>query len=167
MDAIIKNINVVKSGGWCHSFPQIAKGGVKLTGIYRHTIDAKGRLFIPSRLREELGDNFYITISMEKCLSAFSNESWLASKEKFNMMSRESKKRMRSIYAHASPGVLDSQGRVLIPQALRKWANLDKNVTVVGAGDCVEFWDSEAWEIVDEIETTPEYIAEVFKELDF
>ena len=138
-----------------------------MTGIYHHKIDAKGRLFIPSKLREELGSIFHVTISTEKCLSAFSDESWETAKAKFKLLSRENKKRMRSIYAHAAPGILDNQGRVSLPPELREWAGLKRDVTVVGAGDCVEIWDSDAWAAVDEIETTPEYIAEVFRELDF
>ena len=52
------------------------KGGCSMTGIYQHTLDAKGRLFIPAKLREELGETFYVTISPEKCLSAYSQENW-------------------------------------------------------------------------------------------
>lgn len=138
-----------------------------MTGIYQHTIDAKGRLFIPSKLREELGEIFYVTLSMEKCLSAYSSESWDAFMDKIKAMPKVKQIKMRPLFAHAAKCELDSQGRILIPQALRDFAGLKKNVTVVGSGECTEIWDSEAWNDVDVIETTPENIADVFRELDF
>ena len=58
-----------------------------MTGEYKHTLDSKGRLFIPAKLREELGDVFYITLSMDKCISAYSAESWRAFSAKVNEMS--------------------------------------------------------------------------------
>ena len=138
-----------------------------MTGIFQHTIDAKGRLSIPARLREELGEVFYVTLSMEKCLSAYSSESWESFVEKIKAMPKAKQIRMRPLFSHASKCDLDSQGRILLSQALRDFAGLEKNVTVVGAGECVEIWDSDTWTAVDVIETTPEYIAEVYMELDF
>ena len=138
-----------------------------MTGTYEHTIDAKGRIFIPSRLREELGDVFHVTISSEKCLSAYSNESWERITEKTKAMPKAKQAKIRPLFSHAAKCELDGQGRILLTQKLRDFAGLDKNVTVVGAGECVEFWDSDTWAEVDAIETTPENIAEVFMELDF
>ena len=74
---------------------------------------------------------------------------------------------MRPLFSHAAKCELDAQGRILLPQALRNFACLVKNVAVVGSGECTEFWDAEAWAAVDAIETTPENIADVFTELDF
>lgn len=138
-----------------------------MTGIYQHSIDAKGRLFIPARLREELGDTFYVTLSMEKCLSAYSSESWDRFYEKTKTMPKAGQIKMRPLFSHASRCDLDGQGRILLSQSLREFAGLSKSVTVVGVGDCVELWDSEAWAAKDAIETTPENIASVFMELDF
>ena len=137
-----------------------------MTGIYQHSIDAKGRLFIPARLREELGECFYVTLSMEKCLSIYSLESWGRFEEKMRSMQKAEQIRMRPIFSHASKCDIDGQGRILLSKDLRNRGGLlDSNVTVVGAGDCVEIWDAKAWEEIDEIETTPENIAQVFKEL--
>ena len=136
-------------------------------GTYQHSLDAKGRLFIPARLREELGDAFFVTLSTEKCLTAYSNESWEKLLEKVGLMSKIDQKKVRRVFSHAARCELDSQGRILLPQSLREFAGLKKSVTVVGAGECAEFWDSEAWAAVDEAETTPEKIEEVFRELDF
>jgi MraZ protein len=138
-----------------------------MTGIYNHSIDAKGRLFIPARLREELGEEFHVTLSMEKCLTAYSKESWDKFVEKINAMPKVKQIKMRPIFAHAAKCSVDSQGRILLPLTLRNFAGLNKNVAVVGAGECVEIWDADEWTAVDAIETTPERIAEVYMELDF
>jgi MraZ protein len=145
----------------------VGKGGGEMTGIYQHSLDAKGRLFIPARLREELGDIFYVTLSMEKCLTAYSSESWDKFMEKIKAMPKVKQIKMRPLFAHAAKCDLDGQGRILLPQALRDFAGLTKNVTVVGSGECAEFWDSDAWNEVDAAETSPENIADVFTELDF
>ena len=138
-----------------------------MTGIYQHTIDSKGRLAIPARLRDDLGGEFHVTLSMEKCLTAYSAESWDKFMEKIKSMPKVKQIKMRPLFAHAAKCEIDAQGRILLPQALRDFADLKKNVTVVGTGECVEFWDSDAWSEVDAIETTPENIAEVYMELDF
>lgn len=138
-----------------------------MTGVYQHNLDAKGRLFIPAKLRDELGDVFYVTLSMEKCLSAYSSESWDKFMEKIKAMPKTKQIKMRPLFAHAAKCELDNQGRILLPQALRDFAGLTKEVAVVGSGECAEFWDAAAWAAVDTIETTPENIADVFMELDF
>lgn len=138
-----------------------------MTGIYEHSIDAKGRLFIPAKIKEELGEHFYVTLSMEKCLTAYSAESWDKFMEKIKAMPKVKQIKMRPLFAHAAKCDLDGQGRILIPQNLRDFAGLTKDVTVVGTGETAEFWDSETWAKVDAVETTPENIAEVFMELDF
>ena len=138
-----------------------------MTGVYNHNLDAKGRLFIPAKLREELGDVFYVTLSMEKCLAAYSSESWDKLMEKIKAMPKVKQIKMRPLFAHAAKCDLDAQGRILLPQALRDFAGLTKNVTVVGSGECAEFWDTDTWNAVDVLETTPENIADVFMELDF
>jgi len=138
-----------------------------MTGEYQHSLDAKGRLFIPSRLREELGEVFYVTVSMDKCLSAYNAESWKSFSDKVNAMPYVKQRKMRPLFAYAAKCEMDSQGRILIPQNLREFAGLTKNVTVVGCNNHAEFWDSESWGGVHDLETTPENIAAVMEELEF
>lgn len=138
-----------------------------MTGEYRHSLDSKGRVFIPAKLREELGDVFYITLSMERCLSVYSSENWQIFSDKVNAMPYVKQRRMRPLFAHAAKCELDAQGRALIPQNLREYAGLEKNVTVVGCNNHAELWNSEAWEAVFAAETTPENIAAVMEELEF
>lgn len=138
-----------------------------MTGEYEHTLDSKGRLSIPARLREELGNVFYVTLSMDKCLSAYSAESWQSFSDKVNAMPYVKQHKMRPLFAYAAKCELDAQGRILIPQNLRDFAGLTKNVTVVGCNNHAEFWDSDNWNAVYIKETTPENIAAVMEELEF
>ena len=138
-----------------------------MTGEYQHSLDSKGRLFIPAKLRDELGEVFYITLSMDKCLCAYSGENWQQFSDKVSAMPYVKQRKMRPLFAHAARCELDSQGRTLIPQNLRDYAGLVKNVTVIGCNNHAELWDSEAWESVFSAETTPENIAAVMEELDF
>ncbi|NLA86399.1 MAG: division/cell wall cluster transcriptional repressor MraZ [Clostridiales bacterium] len=138
-----------------------------MTGIYEHSLDAKGRLFIPAKLRDDLGEVFYVTLSSEPCLSAYSSEVWERMKEKVSAMNRIAQKKARPIFSHAARCELDGQGRILLPQNLRDFAKLTKDITVVGIGNSVEIWDKETWAAVDSAETTPENIEQVFMELDF
>ena len=138
-----------------------------MTGEYQHNLDSKGRLFIPAKLREDLGDVFYVTISMDKCLSAYSGESWQAFSDKVNAMPYVRQRKMRPLFAYATRCELDSQGRILLPQNLRDFAGLTKNVTVVGSNTHAEFWDSDSWKAVTDEELTPEKIAAVMEELEF
>ena len=138
-----------------------------MTGNFEHKIDAKGRLFIPSSLRDELGEVFHVMISVEECLTAYSNDSWERFLEKVRAMPIRQQPKMRPFFSNAARCELDSQGRFLLPQKLRDRIGLEKNVTVVGSGTFVQFWDSEAFKRVDELETTAENLADVMDELDF
>ena len=138
-----------------------------MTGEYQHTLDAKGRLFIPARLRDELGETFYLTVSAERCLWAYSAGSWQSMVDKVRSMPYVARKKLRPIFSCAAKCELDSQGRALVPQGLRDFASLRKNVTVIGCDDHAELWDSDTWKPVRDTETTPEYLAEIMKELNF
>ena len=138
-----------------------------MTGIFQHSIDAKGRLFIPARLREELGNIFYVTLSTEKCLWAHSPESWNRMMERIEAMPRNQQIKMRPLFSHATKCEPDGQGRILLPKGLRDRAKLKTSVTVVGVFDRAEIWDSEMWDAVDMSESTTENLEQVFLELDF
>lgn len=138
-----------------------------MTGEYQHSLDAKGRLFIPARLREELGAEFYVTLSMDNCLCAYSAENWQIFSDKVNAMPYVKQRAMRPLYAFASKCELDAQGRVLLPQSLRERVGLVKNVTVLGSNNHAEFWDSDTWAEIRDGEASPENIAAVMQELDF
>ena len=86
-----------------------------MTGEYQHSLDSKGRIFIPAKLRDELGEIFYMTVSMDRCLCVYSAESWQLFSEKVSAMPYVRQRRMRPLFAHAAKCELDSQGRTIIP----------------------------------------------------
>ena len=137
-----------------------------MTGLYQHTLDTKGRLFVPAKLREELGDVFYVTVA-EDCLNVYSLDSWKELEERVAQMPRFDRARMRPVFAHAARCELDGQGRILLPQMLRDFAHLTKNVTVVGTVTCAELWDTDKWNAVDAEESSPENIRRIYEEMDF
>ena len=143
------------------------KGSGTVTGEYQHALDNKGRIFIPAKLRDELGQVFYVTLSMDRCLSVYSSENWDKLTAKVNEMPYIRQRKMRPLFAYAIRCELDAQGRALLPQNLRDWAGLEKNVTVIGCNNHLELWDSDSWNAVLEQETTPENIAAVMEELEF
>ena len=116
-----------------------------MTGQYAHNIDAKGRLFIPARLREELGQTFHVTVGMDHCLSVYSDESWAAFTDKLRDLHYSKAKALRPLFANAIDCEPDGQGRILIPAKLREYANLQKEVVVIGSFDRVEIWNAERW----------------------
>jgi len=138
-----------------------------MTDNYFHKIDAKGRLFIPSGLRDDLGDVFYMIITDEDCLTAYSNESWERFLDKARAMPMRQQRKMRPFFSNAAKCELDSQGRFVIPQRLRDRANLQKDVTIVGLGTCLQIWDTETYKPIAERESTPENLAALIDELDF
>ena len=138
-----------------------------MTGEYRHSLDSKGRVFIPARLREELGDVFFITLSMDHCLNIYSSENWKVFTDKVNEMSYVSQRKMRPLFVYSVKCELDAQGRTLIPQALRDYAGLEKNVAVVGCNNHAEIWDSDKWTETNNLETSSDNIAAVMEELNF
>ena len=127
-----------------------------MTGTYEHSIDAKGRLFIPAKLREELGVTFYLAMGVDECLAIYPQETWNRFTEKFASLPMSQSAAMRPLFANASKCELDSQGRIVIPQKLRKYAGLDKDVVIIGVNDRAEIWAADAWNAQEEEEMTPE-----------
>ena len=127
-----------------------------MTGTYEHSIDAKGRLFIPAKLREELGVTFYLAMGVDECLAIYPQETWNRFTEKFASLPMSQSKKMRSLFANAARCELDSQGRIVIPQKLRKYAGLEKAAVIIGVNDRAEIWSAETWNAREEEEMTPE-----------
>jgi MraZ protein len=121
-----------------------------VTGQYAHNIDAKGRLFIPAKLREELGSTFHVIAGQDHCLYIFSEDKWNAWMEQLGTKNYSEIKALRSVFANAADCEPDGQGRILIPARLRSWANLEKEVVVIGSFDRVEIWNAQRWAKMDE-----------------
>ena len=138
-----------------------------MTGQYQHSIDAKGRLFIPAKLREELGETFYVTMGMDGCLSVYSDISWARFTEKFESLPYTKTKSMRVLFANAAKCEPDAQGRILIPSKLRNYAKLQKDVVVIGVSNRAEIWNAEQWLAMEDEELNPDNLAAAMEELGF
>ncbi len=121
--------------------------GDMLLGEFQHNIDSKGRIIVPAKFREELGDCFYVTRGLGGCLWMFAQSEWDNILQKFKEMPLvESREISRYFFSSATDAVPDTQGRILIPPKLRKHAKLEKEVTFLGLNNRVEIWNTEAWE---------------------
>lgn len=117
-----------------------------MKGQYNHTIDSKGRFFIPARLKDELGANFVITKGLDECLFVYSAENFKELEEKISAMPMsKSRDLQRFFFSSATDINIDSQGRGLISQNLRAYASLSKEITIIGVLNRAEIWDSEKW----------------------
>ena len=118
-------------------------------GEYNHTIDAKGRLIVPSKFREQLGNEFVVTKGLDGCLFLYPNNEWKIFEEKLRTLpltNKNARTFTRFFLGSAVDGGLDKQGRVLISSALREFAGLEKEVVLVGVLDRVEIWDKAKWD---------------------
>ena len=117
-------------------------------GEYNHTIDAKGRLIVPSKFREQLGDEFVVTKGLDGCLFVYDNSEWKNFEEKLQSLpltNTNARKFSRFFLAGASACEVDKQGRILIPAVLREFACLEKEVVLVGVGSRIEIWHKANW----------------------
>lgn len=124
-------------------------------GRYEHALDSKGRISIPSKFRETLNkkyDDWLVITNFDHCLVAFPYEEWVNLIEQkvntFSVVKKETSAFLRFFYSSAIDCVIDKQGRLLIPQTLREYANLLKNVVLVGEGRLIEIFAKERWEEV-------------------
>lgn len=139
----------------------------QVTGTFEHSIDAKGRLFIPARLREELGVTFYLAMGVDACLAIYPQSTWDRFTEKFDSLPMSQSGAMRPFFANAAKCELDSQGRILVPQKLRKYAGLEKNVVILGVNNRAEIWAADVWKAREEEQMTPEKMAACMAALGF
>ncbi len=136
-------------------------------GEYNHTIDTKGRLIVPSKFREPLGEEFVVTKGLDKCLFVYPSEEWKTIEENFrsvSQFSKEARKFARFFFAGAAICEVDKQGRILLPAVLREYAGLEKEVVLAGVVNRVEIWDKERWSETneyDDVEEIAEHMAEL------
>ena len=116
------------------------------TGEFNHTIDTKGRMIVPNKFRNLLGDSFVVSKSLDGCLSIYDKSKWDELEKKLNSLpftDKRARELKRFILGSGSVCETDKQGRILIPMPLRKSANLNQNVILIGVGDHIELWDEE------------------------
>ena len=120
-----------------------------IMGEYNHTIDAKGRLIVPSKFREALGDTFVVTKGLDGCLFVYDNEEWQAFEEKLRSLpitNKEARQFARFFLAGAAEVEVDKQGRILVPNILREFAQINKEVVLIGVASRIEIWSKERFE---------------------
>ncbi|MCI8648524.1 MAG: division/cell wall cluster transcriptional repressor MraZ [Anaerotruncus sp.] len=138
-----------------------------LTGQYAHSLDAKGRVNFPVRLREELGERFIITRGLDNCLFVYSMEEWQQLADKLSGLPiSKSAKLKRFFFSSAAEVEPDKQGRILLPGHLREYAGLVRDVTIAGVSNRAEIWDTARWE-ENNAQLTSEAIAQAMDELGF
>lgn len=136
-------------------------------GEYNHTIDAKGRLIIPSKFRETLGDEFVVTKGLDGCLFVYPNEEWSSFEEKLRTLpltNKNARQFSRFFLAGAASCEVDKQGRILIPGVLREFAQLEKEVVLVGVLSRIEIWSRAKWEesnVYDDMDEIAEHMEEL------
>lgn len=134
-------------------------------GEFNHSIDAKGRIIIPAKFREDLGDIFYITLGLDGCLFAYPKEEWLLFVEKLKTLpgTKEARQLQRYFMSCAAECEVDKQGRILIPAKLREAAAMDKDIVFVGVLNKVEIWSKERWDNnneYDNVDAIAEHMSE-------
>lgn len=140
-------------------------------GQYNHTIDAKGRVIIPARFRDKLGETFVVTKGLDGCLYGYADSEWDAFGEKMkslSMLNANNRKFISFFLSGAAECEFDKQGRILLPSSLREYAGLTKDVVLVGSVSKIEIWDKERFEAFSsEFEGNIEAIAENMAGLGF
>ncbi|WFR55006.1 division/cell wall cluster transcriptional repressor MraZ [Anaerocolumna sp. AGMB13025] len=134
-------------------------------GEYNHTIDTKGRIIIPSKFRDALGDEFVVTQGLDGCLFVYPNEEWMNFVTQLKNLpgSKEARQLQRYFMAGAATCEVDKQGRILIPNKLREQAGLEKDIVFVGVLSKIEIWSKDKWESnndYDDMDQIAEHMSE-------
>ncbi len=141
------------------------------TGEFQHSLDTKGRVIIPARLRDGLGERFMITRGLDQCLFAYPQEEWERLEQKMKQLpftKGDYRAFARIFFSGAMEVETDKQGRILIPNNLREHASIEKEVMVIGVSDRVEIWSEKAWrEYFNNMNSNFEQLAEKLVDIDF
>ena len=120
-----------------------------LIGEYEHSLDVKGRLILPAKIREDMGEKFIITKGLDGCLFGFSQTEWISFEEKLKTLpltNKNARDFVRFFLSGATECEIDKQGRFLIAANLRTYANLLKDAVIIGVGTRIEIWNKEKWQ---------------------
>lgn len=138
-----------------------------LYGRYQHTVDAKGRLFVPAKLRDKLGDSFIAAVVLDRCICLYSTDEWDALLDGIaSLPMTQGRALLRQLTSNAEDVTPDAQGRILLPKHLLEYAGLQKEALVIGAGKRAEIWQPAVYEETMQ-KLTPETMEEEFMKLGF
>ncbi|WHZ04748.1 division/cell wall cluster transcriptional repressor MraZ [Neobacillus sp. YX16] len=118
-------------------------------GEYHHSIDIKGRMIVPSKFREDLGEMFIITRGLDQCLFGYPLSEWASIEEKLKglpLTKKDARAFTRFFFSGATESELDKQGRINIPAPLLQYAKLEKECVVLGVSNRIEIWSKQIWE---------------------
>jgi len=118
-------------------------------GQFQHSLDPKGRLIIPARFRELLGDTFILTKGLDRCLFVYPKDEWAVLEQKLKSLpftQKDARAFIRFFFSGAVEIEMDKQGRILVPPQLREYANIDKDLVIIGVSNRAEIWSVEEWE---------------------
>ncbi len=118
-------------------------------GEHQHNVDQKGRLIVPAKFREELGETFVVTRGLDQCLFVYPLDEWKVVEEKLKtlpMTKKDARAFTRFFFSGASECELDKQGRVNLPPSLRKYAAIEKECMIVGVSSRIEIWSEPLWQ---------------------
>ena len=138
-----------------------------MIGTSYHNMDAKGRLAMPAKLREALGQRFYVTIGRDFSLAVYSDNQWSQMEDKFNQLPYAKGCVLRPLFANAVCCEPDGQGRILLSQELREYAKIKKEVAVLGVGSRVEIWQADAWRAEVQRQLQDDNVFAAMEEMDF
>lgn len=137
-----------------------------LIGESYHNLDAKGRMIVPVKMRGDLGDGFVVTRGLDGCLFGFPKEGWFALQARIKelpLANKNARDFQHYINARAAEITFDKQGRIVLPQKLREYAQIGDEVVLVGMGDRIEFWQPARWEALNDYqEQNEEQLCENF-----
>ncbi|WP_375179195.1 division/cell wall cluster transcriptional repressor MraZ [Enterococcus rotai] len=140
-------------------------------GEFQHNIDAKGRLIVPAKFRDQLGEKFVVTRGMDGCLFGYPMSEWEQLEEKLKEMplaKKDARTFVRFFYSAATECEIDKQGRINIPVALRTHGSLEKACVIIGVSNRIEIWDEARWqEFSTEAEENFDEIAETMIDFGF
>lgn len=137
-------------------------------GEYQHSIDAKGRIIIPSKFRDELGQKFILTKGLDNCLFIFSREEWKKFEDKLvnlPVASKDARAFVRYFFSSAVECEIDKQGRLTIPQNLKDHAKIEKDLVTIGVMSRIEIWSRQEWQNYGDDNLSYDEIAEKMAEL--
>ncbi|MGO1369336.1 MAG: division/cell wall cluster transcriptional repressor MraZ [Senegalia sp. (in: firmicutes)] len=138
-------------------------------GEYSHSIDKKSRIIIPAKFRSDLGNTFILTKGLDNCLFIYPEDEWVILENKLKTLPltrKDARAFVRFFFSGATECELDKQGRILIPNSLKKHAKLDKEATIIGVSNRVEIWSRDEWEDYNnDDDLSYENIAEKMSEL--
>lgn len=136
-----------------------------MTGTYEHSLDNAGRLIVPSKLREKLGNTFYLAVGVKENLTLYPMAAWAKLQERVSQLSTSQAAAMDVFFASAQLCEADKQWRFQVPSYLKEYAKIDRDVVITGNNDRAQIWSSDNWKAKTRQQLNPETIANLMETL--